>query len=94
MFVADYITQELYFYEKQFASKYADFKSGFKMGIEGKKVKIDIKPSEPLRNELVEFINSIKNNKNPKVTGKDGLEALDIAQKFLESSKTGKSITL
>src|SRR3989338_75860 len=79
MFVADYITQELYFYEKQLASKYTDFKSGFKMGTEGKKVKIDLDSSEPLKNELVEFIGSIKNNKNPSVSGKDGLEALDIA---------------
>lgn len=94
MLVADYITQELYFYEKQFAAKYSDFKSGFKMGTEGKKVKIDIKTSEPLRNELVEFIGSIKNNKDPIVSGKDGLEALDIAQKFIASSKTGKSISL
>ncbi len=94
MFVADYITQELYFYEKQFASKYSDFKSGFKMGTEGKNVKVDIKSSEPLRNELVEFISSIKDNKSPAVTGKDGLEALDIAQKFIESAKTGKSITI
>ena len=94
MLVADYITQELYFYEKQFAAKYSDFKSGFKMGTEGKKVKIDVKTSEPLRNELVEFISSIKNNKSPIASGKDGLEALDIAQKFIESSKNGKSISM
>ena len=94
MFVADYITQELYFYEKQLASKYTDFKSGFKMGTEGKKIKIELVSSEPLKNELLEFIGSIKNNKNPNVSGKDGLEALDIAQKFIESSKTGKSITI
>ena len=94
MLVADYITQELYFYEKQFASKYADYKSQFKMGTEGKKAKIEVKASEPLKNELVEFIDSIKSDRSPSVAGKDGLEALDIAQKFIESSKTGKSITL
>ncbi len=94
MFVANYLTQELYFYEKQFASKYSDYSSQFKMGTEGKKIKIDVKASEPLKNELIEFVSSIKGNKSPGVTGKDGLEALDIAQKFIESSKTGKSIVL
>ena len=94
MLAADYITQELYFYEKKFASKYSDYNNRFIMGTEGKKVKIEIKSSEPLKNELMEFISSIKNNKEPKATGKDGMEALDIAQKFLESSKTNKTISL
>ncbi len=94
MFVADYITQELYFYEKQFASKYADYKSQFKMGTEGKKIKIEVKSSEPLKNELEAFIECIKSNKEPLVTGKDGMEALEISQKFLESAKNNKVINM
>ncbi len=94
MFSANYITQELYFYEKQFASKYSDYESRFKMGTEGKKIKISVKPSEPLKNELEAFIECIKDDKEPTVAGKDGMEALDIAQKFLESSKTNKVIEL
>ena len=94
MFVANYITQELYFYEKQFASKYADYDSQFKMGTEGEKIKIGVKSSEPLKNELEAFIACIKSNKEPPVTGKDGLEAIDIAQKLLESAKTNKVINM
>ncbi len=94
MFVANYMTQELYFYEKQFASKYSDYGSQFKMGTEGEKIKIDVKSSEPLRNELEAFIECIKGNKEPPVTGKDGLEALEIAQKFLESAKNNKVISM
>ena len=94
MFVANYLTQELYFYEKEFAEKYVDYNQAFIMGKEGRKIKIEIASSEPLKNELAEFINCIKNNREPMVTGKDGLDALFIAQKFLESAKTNKVINI
>ena len=94
MFFADYLTQELYFYEKEFAAKSVDYNDAFIKGREGKKVKIGVKKSEPLKNELEAFIDCIKNDKEPPVTGNDGLEALEIAQKFLESSKKNKVIEL
>lgn len=94
MFVADYLTQELYFYEKEFAAKYADYNRNFIMGKEGKKIKIEVVKSEPLKNELVAFIDCIKNNKEPHVTGEDGMEALYIAQRFLESAKKKATIVL
>jgi len=94
MFVANYLTQELHFYEKEFAAKYVDYNKGFIMGKEGKKVKINIEKNEPLKNELMAFIDCVKNNKDPPVTGNDGLEALEIAQKFTESSKKKEVINL
>jgi len=94
MFFADYLTQELYFYEKEFAAKSVDYNEAFIKGREGKKIKVGIKKSEPLKNELEAFIDCIKKNKEPPVTGKDGLEALEIAQKFLESSKKNEVIEL
>ncbi|MBW2976389.1 Gfo/Idh/MocA family oxidoreductase [Candidatus Woesearchaeota archaeon] len=94
MFVANYLTQELYFYEKEFAAKEVDYNKGFIMGKEGKKIKVEIKNEEPLKNELSAFIGCIKNNKEPPVTGKDGLDALYVAQKFLESAKKNKVIEL
>jgi len=94
MFFANYLTQELYFYEKEFAAKSVDYNDAFIKGREGKKIKIGIKKSEPLKNELETFIDCIKKNKEPPVTGKDGLEALEIAQKFLESSKKNEVIEL
>ena len=94
MFFADYLTQELYFYEKEFAAKSVDYNEAFIKGKEGKKIKIGIKKSEPLKNELEAFIDCIKKNKEPPVTGNDGLEALEIAQKFLESSRKNEVIEL
>ena len=94
MFLANYLTQELYFYEKEFAAKSIDYNEAFIKGREGKKIKIGIKKSEPLKNELEAFIDCIKKNKEPPVTGRDGLEALEIAQKFLESSKNNKVVSM
>ena len=89
-FHADYTTQELNFLEKEFA------KNTFEYGLSPDKqgLKINIENKEPLKIELIEFINCITNNTNPIVSGTDGLNALNIAQKFLESSKTNKVIEL
>jgi len=49
---------------------------------------------EPLKLELQHFANSILNNKEPIVTGSDGLKALQIADAALESAQKGKAIKL
>ncbi len=93
MLVANYLTQELYFYENEFVRKNTDNRD-FMNVIEGKMIKIKIENREPLKNELEAFIESIKKNKRPPISGKDGLEALQIAQKFIESSNKNEVVTL
>ena len=56
--------------------------------------KISVKPEEPLKNELMDFINSIKNSTTPLVPGEEGLETLKIAQTAVESYKNNKKIDL
>jgi predicted dehydrogenase len=92
MFVANYLTQELYFYENEFARKNADYNKGFMSVIEGKTKKIKVRNEEPLKNELNSFITAVLDNKAPVVTGKDGLDALYIAKKFIESSKSNRVV--
>lgn len=94
MIVANYLTQELNFYENEFVRKNADYNSGFMSVIEGRMKKIKIENEEPLKNELNAFIRAILENKQPSVTGKDGLSALYIAQKFIESAKSSKVVTI
>lgn len=93
MFVANYITQKFYFYENEFAKK-PDYNSNFMNVIEGRKMQIKVRHQEPLKNELEAFAESILKNKSVPVTGEDGLDALHIAQKFIESSKKNKVIVL
>jgi UDP-N-acetylglucosamine 3-dehydrogenase len=47
---------------------------------------VDVQKNEPLRLELVDFLNSITDSRKPAVDGKEGLEVLKIA---LEASNNG-----
>lgn len=94
MFAANYLTQEMDFYENEFTRKNFGYNKGFMSVIEGKRTKIEIEKKEPLKTELNAFIECIQHDKEPLVTGKDGLDALFIAQKFLESAKTNKVISM
>lgn len=47
---------------------------------------------EPLKLELQHFANSILKDKEPEVTGADGLKALIIAEAALESSRRGSTV--
>lgn len=93
MLVANYLTQELYFYEREYVKGAVDF-SNIGNPMEGKKTRIDIKTTEPLLNELTSFVECIQENKEPKVSGKAGLDALFVAQKFLESAKNNKVVNV
>jgi len=53
-----------------------------------RKEKIKIKNAEPLKQELKSFINCIRNNSQPVVSGKEGREALAVALAILDNIKT------
>ena len=85
MFVANYLTQDLYFYENAEVKNnvnYADIMMGVS---EGRMIKFNVKKKEPLRAEIEHFVDCVENNKEPLINGKDGLKALELAQKLIES---------
>jgi predicted dehydrogenase len=94
MFAANYLTQELCFYENDFTKKNLDYNSNFMNVVEGNMEKIKINKKEPLKLELESFIDCIKEGAKPIVTGQDGIEALKIAEKFEQSAKENKVIVL
>ena len=49
---------------------------------------------EPLYLELESFTDAVRNGTPPEVTGEDGLQALQICEAALESSRTGKQVKL
>jgi UDP-N-acetylglucosamine 3-dehydrogenase len=53
-----------------------------------------LKRQEPLRNELVDFLAAAEHRRPPLVGGKDGLQALRIAEAAMESAKSGRSLHL
>src|SRR3989338_7221320 len=87
MLKADYISQNLEFFgNSAYPSNDIDYSQTL-MGIsQGEIRKIPVDKREPLKVELEAFIDCIKNNKEPPVTGQDGLRALEIAETILKKS--------
>ncbi len=55
---------------------------------------IVLKNSEPLKNEILDFLSSISNNEQPLVSGQDGLNAVKIVEAGLRSLNSNKVIKL
>jgi UDP-N-acetylglucosamine 3-dehydrogenase len=49
-----------------------------------------IEKEEPLKLELLHFIDCVQNDKKPRVSGEDGKHALEVALAAVESARTGK----
>jgi UDP-N-acetylglucosamine 3-dehydrogenase len=87
MFLVRYLTQELYFYENIEASRNGYTYSDMLMGVtEGDITNIRIKKKEPLKAELEYWTECVRKDREPLVSGEDGLKALDLAQKLIESA--------
>lgn len=56
------------------------------------KMKIKIKKKEPLKVELKSFIDCIKNNKKPVVSGREGKQALSVALDILEKINSNSKL--
>lgn len=91
----DYITQELSLYKSNLATTFPqDFeKFVTKLG-KAQKIPVKITREEPLKLELINFIESISKKKSPTVTGKQGLLAVKLSEAVLESLTKKKLITL
>jgi UDP-N-acetylglucosamine 3-dehydrogenase len=94
MFVANYLTQELYFYKNNYAEANwspVDTLCGVS---EGDMIKFRVDRREPLKEELRAFVMAVAQAQSPRVTGWDGLQALALAQTMIESSAARQTIWL
>ena len=55
---------------------------------------VSLKKQEPLRNEQEDFLGSIRENRQPLINGRDGMETLRVCQAALRSIKEGKRIMI
>ncbi len=94
MFLASYLTQDLYFYENDYVNTEWDTISNITGVSEGKMVRLRIDRKEPLRVELESFIRCIATDTAPIVSGADGLHALAVVQKIVESGEQNRAIDL
>ena len=93
MFLVNYLSQELYFYENDVAPGSWDSLSVLRGVGEGTMTGFKINRVEPLKAEIEDFIQAVKTNGEPKVTGRDGLRALLLAQAMVESGLSEMPVT-
>jgi predicted dehydrogenase len=62
--------------------------------LEGTVHQLEFPPEEPLRAELVAFIDSIENRTRSMVDGRAGYHAVRVVEAALESARTGKWIEI
>ncbi len=84
MFHVNYLSQELYFYENNYANGWEGMVA--LMGVsEGRITKYEIRKREPLVEELEEFVVAVRNGHDSLVSGEEGMRAVYLAEKMVQS---------
>ncbi len=95
MFQANYLTQELYFYENDYVKSDWDAQTRVEGVSEGDMVRLRIEKAEPLRVELERFIAAVRGESGVAlVSGAEGLAALHIARKIVEAGLSGEVVAV
>ena len=86
MFLVDYLTQDLYYYENQDAVQVQWEQLAMTKGVsEGRMIRLPVSKAEPLRMELQAFARSVLDDAPVPVPGEDGLAALCSALALVQS---------
>jgi len=86
MFVVNYLTQDLLFYENPMANGIVEGGLVALLGISpGRMTKLDIRREEPLKLELEAFATAVLEDRPPLVSGEEGLRAVHLAQCLVKS---------
>lgn len=94
MFLVDYISQDLLFYENRIAPSQWDAMALFRGVEEGNVLKIRVTKVEPLEAELRSFVEAVSSDTPPLVTGLDGLRAVALARLLLLSAQEKRVINV
>jgi predicted dehydrogenase len=90
--VANYLTQDLVLYENDSAPQDGNWHELAVLGVtEGRMIRFKVNKREPLREELDAFVSSVRRGTAPPVRGEDGLLALAVAQRLVESGMSGQA---
>jgi predicted dehydrogenase len=94
MFVVNYLTQDLYFYENSYQDSNWESLQIFRGVGEGRMIRFPIHRQEPLRLELQAFVRSVMHDEAFPVSGEDGVQALALAHCLVRAGQEHKSIVL
>jgi predicted dehydrogenase len=95
IFLVDHLTQDLYFYENTEANHKQWSASSWQHGVsEGSRLRYPVHKCEPLKAELEAFVQAVAGDLPVPIHGRDGLEALRLAQALIQSGLEGRAISL
>lgn len=94
MFLVNYLSQDLYFYENNLASGNWERLVAIGGVREGQVVKYQVKRVEPLKAELQSFADAVENDTPPFISGEEGLRAVFLAHRLIESGREHRLIEL
>ena len=86
MYIVNYLTQDVYFYENDYTSTSWDTLRSLSGVSEGTMTRLKVQKAEPLRLEYEDIISAIQNDTAPTVSGEDGLAALNVAFQLTEKT--------
>jgi UDP-N-acetylglucosamine 3-dehydrogenase len=92
MFLVNYLTQDLYFYENDYTSTSWDALRSLTGVNEGTMTRLRVQKAEPLRLEYEDVIQALSSDSTPAVTGEEGLATLKIIHRLLESAAEGTKV--
>ncbi|MBE2185005.1 MAG: Gfo/Idh/MocA family oxidoreductase [Anaerolineae bacterium] len=92
MVVVDYITQDLTFYENGQALDNFQSLQIIRGISEGRVIREKVEKREPLRAELDNFVQAVREQRPPLVTGEDSLQALRIAAALIQAGQEHRMI--
>lgn len=90
MYVANYLTQDLTFYENDYCQN-KQWSELARMGVtEGRMVRQKVQRREPLYEELKGFSDAVRHGTPPRVSGENGLAALALANELVRVGTLGR----
>jgi UDP-N-acetylglucosamine 3-dehydrogenase len=100
LYEVDYITQDLTFYENgdfyengQTLKNFEDLQL-FRGVSEGRMIRDKIEKREPLRIEIEDYVQAVREGRRPRVTGEESLQVLKIAHSLVDSGKSHQVIEM
>lgn len=86
MFLVNYLTQDIYFYENDYTSTSWDALRSLTGVSEGTMTRLKVQKIEPLRLEYEDVLRALRDGTPPTVTGEEGLAILKIIHRLLKST--------
>lgn len=91
MFVANYLTQDLTFYEND-SCHGKQWPELAVIGVsEGRSIRQKVQRREPLSEELHSFVEMVRSGRPPLVSGEDGVAALELANRLMDAGMASRA---